>query len=150
MNRKIMMLSLWLCLIICVLSGCLPLDDNQTSVELTQEQKAAIELFVQNRDEWAETLSGVKHYPVNSVHVYETDQYTMLTVAHVEYSSVTGGYGFVGVRGYLVMDGKFSSAGDYHYKDWFSECTTVELDELSDEQLYEVLEESYINYLSQQ
>lgn len=136
---------------VCLLTGCAAIfaetADKTPKVELSDEQKSAIELFVEHREEWKETKEGIVTYEVNRIHIYESETLVMLTVAHVEELD-DDWFGTWGVKGYVVMDGEFHSAGTYCYSEWLPNCFAVDMGNMTDEELYDVLEEAYISFLS--
>lgn len=149
MKRRSLALLLCLVIVLVAFAGCSS-EAKKPRVELTEQQRTQIETLVRHREEWKETSASVSVYPVNCVHVSELeDGITFLTVAYVTDGSDTTDdmtY-FVGVRGYGVSGDVFVGTESYH-EDWLADHVSVDLDKLSDQELQDVLEQSYIDFLS--
>ena len=149
MRKKALALLLCLAFVLGVSVGCSP-EGKKSRVELTQQQREQVQTLVQHREEWAETSESVSVYPVNRIHVSELeDGITFLTVAYVTEGSDTKDditY-FAGVRGFGASGDVFVGVESYH-EDWMAGCVRVDLDKLSDQELQDVLEQSYIDFLS--
>lgn len=141
--KKIKFLLLGLILVCSLFTGCL----GKSSISLTEEQEANIDIIVQHRNEWEETMEGISTLPVTRVHVSEADDgMTVLSVGYVK-DTKDGWEVFAGVRGYAVEDNEFISIGSYHHENWIAGYD-VDLENMSDKELREVLVQSYIDYLS--
>lgn len=140
-------------LVLCLLSGC-SAPGRKADVELTEEQEARIDLIVEHRDEWKEINDTFVSYPVTRLHIYESENFTFLTVAYAEdeNSTIAGGQVtevIYSVCGYAVTDDTFTATNNY-YKYWSNGCITVDLENMSDIELREAVKESYISFLSKE
>lgn len=118
MRIKLLTSILCIMLLMILFGGC-SMEDSTKNVKLTKE-----------------------HYPVNRVHVSEiSDGTVILTVAYMETGTgaMQGSQIFVGVRGYAVQDNVFLGIGRNYHKDWHGNCVSVDLENMSDEELREVL-----------
>lgn len=141
--------SVAICLLLLLLCGC-DSKGSVNNVQLTAEQEACIDLFVQHRDDWKESVVYGTSYPVNRVHIAElNDGITILTVANVMpgTGAMEGTEIFVGTQGYVVKEDVFTPVSSIH-KDWNVDGIDVDLNELSDSELRKILQESYKKYLS--
>lgn len=123
--------------------------DPTANINLTAEQEAHIDLLVQNRDAWKEVKELVVTHPTNRVHIAESNNgIVILTVAYVEDNAFSSpNWQIYVVNGYAVSGNTFSRIQSYH-KDWIVDSISVDLDSLSDEELHEILCQSYKNYLT--
>lgn len=152
MRKRIFAVILTTILMMILFGGCSTMK-SKIDVELTDKQEAQIDVLVQHRDEWKETTEYISTFTVNRVHVSEmSDGIVVLTVAYMETGTgaMEGSWTWVGVRGYAVKDNVFYEIGRNHHMDWFASCMTVDLENMSDEELREVLRQSFINYLQKQ
>lgn len=142
--RKRNLFAIFLCVILMIstFAGC-----GKDKIQLTPEQEAGIDKFIEHRDEWDEYVDFVDRVSANRLHVAEVNTkngktYTFITVGYFK------GDAFV-ARGYVASSSKFAYI-DMAHKDWLSDCVTIDLEGMSDEELREVLLESYIAYLSKE
>lgn len=118
---------------------------------LTEEQKAGIEMIIKWRDEWEVYEDFVDRVPANRIHIAEISSkdgettYTFMTVGYVKQGSRKGEEIFV-AKGFLAKEGHFSSMNSVH-KDWDRDCISIDLEEMSDDDLREVIRDCYIAYL---
>ena len=137
--KKLVALLLFLVVLFTLFTGC-----SGSRIKLTEEQEANIDMMIKWREEWKEYTDFVDCVPANRLHIAEFtgkdgSKSAFLTVAHFK------GDAFVS-RGYLVNSEAFIYV-DMAHNDWFSDCVTVDLEGMSDEELREVLRELYIAYL---
>lgn len=119
-----------------------------TTVQLTEEQQDRINVIVENREKWEETMEELTVCPVNRIHISEINSgYTILTVAHMV-KEETGSRTYIGVRGYAVDDGELVSIGRKHHEDWVFDSLTVDMEAMSDQELRDVLEQSYLKFIN--
>lgn len=137
-------------LIFCSLFGC-SAENKEMNVTLTEEQEAQIDLMIQHREDWKEVKELFASYPVNRVHIAESDNgVVILTVAHVEDDTALGqGWETYIVHGFAVSGSTFTSIDSYH-KDWIADCVSVDMEDMSDSELREVLVESYKKSLAKE
>lgn len=132
-------LSLCVILILSILVGC-----GGSKIQLSEEQEASIDMIIKWREEWKEYKDFVDCVPANRLHIAEITLkdgrvFTFMTVAHFK------GDAFV-TRGYVVGPDHFQYV-DMAHNDWFSDCVTVDLENMSDDELREVLRDLYIAHL---
>lgn len=143
-------------LIICAILVCSLFVGVATGLgrpRLTEEQEANIETIIKHREKWKEYVDFVDRVPANRLHMAEisTDEgevYTFLTVGYVKEDSRTGDETFV-ARGCLVRGDYFAYMNRAH-QDWVFDCITIDLENMTDDELREVLRESYIAYLAKE
>lgn len=149
MRKGYQIIFLCMALVLCLMSGCSVQENEQPNVQLTEEQEARIDLIVQHRSDWKEVKEIFASYPVNRVHIAESsDGITILTVAHVEVGTGSDkGWQTYIVHGFAANDSVFTSIDGYH-QDWIADCVSVDLENMSDDELREVLRNSYKKYLA--
>lgn len=150
MSKGCRHLALCIILILCVMSGC-SANGKKSNVKLSDKQKNCIDLIVQNRDQWDEVSELAVSYPTNRVHIAEVgDNEILLTVAHeIEGTGSNKGWSTYVAQGYLISENSFKSANRYS-KEWSVASVEVDLENMSDRELTEALEESYILFLSKE
>lgn len=152
--RNIFVPVLCLMLITCQLFGCSFGDEiNEPDIQLSEEQEKRIDLIVQNRDEWGEDVyDSYQYWPINQIHIAESGgDITILSVGHIEDGTgmMEGSWIYWGVHGYAITDEDFVGINEKHHTDWMARGVRVDLDDLDDDELRSVIEESYIKYLSE-
>lgn len=129
-------------LMLLLLSGC----SVKARVQLTEEQENRVDMIVQHRDEWETYREVVRTYYINRLYISEEEGNTVLTVAYVVKEDSMMQY-FVGLTGYTVTDEDFIASGDYDMA-WMANAERVDMETISDEELREVVRQSYIDFLS--
>lgn len=149
-KRKLYVLTLCAIIFCSLFTGC----GAGRTASLTEDQEAGIEMIIKWRDEWEEYVDLIDRVPANRLHIAEISTkdgkttYTFMTVGYVKEGTRKGEEIFV-AKGYLAKEDHFSSMSSVH-KDWDSDCITVDLENMSDEELREILRECYINYLKKE
>lgn len=141
-RRKQRLMCLCVALMLLLLSGC----SAEARVQLTEEQENRVDMIVQHRDEWETYREVVRTYYINRLYISEEEGNTILTVAYVVKEDSMMQY-FVGLTGYTVTDEDFIASGDYDMA-WMANAEYVDMETMSDEELREVVRQSYIGYLS--
>lgn len=149
---KLHILILGVTLVLSFLSGCIAGLDKD--IQLTEEQEANIEMIIKWREEWKEYKDFVDCVPANRIHIAEVstkddETYAFMTVGYVKEDPGTNVEAFV-AKGYLVKADYFAYIDDMTHRDWFSDCITIDLENMTDDDLREVLRESYIAYLEKE
>ena len=133
--------------LVLLLSGCSTGSLFAKEIELTEEQENRIDRFVAVRDKWETYKDIVNTYYINRVYVSEDEEGNV--VFSVAYEQETNfGYSVFVEFGYRVTVDKIMRT------DADNNClgsgTTVDMETISDDELREVLRQSYKKYLSKQ
>lgn len=116
-----------------------------SEVELTEEQESQIDRFVDVREGWETYKEIVNTYYINRVYISEDEEgNTLFSVAYEEETRF--GYSCFAECGYRVTADRIICT--YADRNWMGSGTEVDLETISDEQLREVLRQSYKKYLS--
>lgn len=143
--KKLSALCLCAIAILGLFSGC-SFFKQEPEIQLTPEQLARIDLILEHRDEWKEVSDEYHTYPVNEIDVSEINgEITVLHVSYVEKGAGAGMY-FYHTEAYAAYDDVFKQISPLHKMT----LVRVDLPNLSDEELKQVLQESYVDYLSKQ
>lgn len=133
-------------LLLLVLSGCSIGAVFEKEVVLTEEQENRIERFIGYRPKWETYRTIVDTYYINKVDVSEDEEgNTILTFVYTKDFGDGSSY-FVecGIR----IEGEKAYVCEAA-SEWRRRAMEVDMETISDEELREVLRQSYKNYLSE-
>lgn len=124
----------------------------EKSVELTEEQEAKVEIICQNIDKWGESYydSG-QYWPMNHIYISETeDGTTLMTVGYLGEPKGSGMVSriYLGVRCYVIDEEVKFGAGGYQSLELVANGVEIDLENMSDDDIREAIEQSYLRYVN--